>query len=399
MNRQTAATYKRGALFVLPVLAIVGCRVGLRACVFLAKDADMRQSRIVDDGRLAEAQRQAEIANASATQDQKQRAVARSAPSAAAGWQAKPIASAQQVPDALAVDANWVAWLATRSGDVVVAPRAGGAPRVVAKAQKLPLRRHVQGLALGGGYVHWITAGKDDDDGAVMRAKLDGGDPETLISGVGGLAAIAVDDKNVYFARALATSREEDGAATGGVWRLPTGKAEAKLVVAAERPCAIALDDKAVYAAETLQIWRAPKSGGAPKAIVSGGDRLGCSIAVDEKFLYWTIPGDDSLMRAKKADGSSPSALAFLRKRPWNVVVDRGYAYALTETSPQAFGELGSVFRVPLRAEVGTQAAIPEAVVVDRIGLNSVAASAGFVVFADYNESESDGTITAATHD
>lgn len=398
MNRQTAAIYKRGALFVVPALLIVGCKVLPRACVALMKE-DARQSRMDDLNRQAEAQKQAELAVASAVQDQKQRTVARSAPSAGAGWQTKPVASAQQVPDALAVNADFVAWLSTRSGEVVVAPRSGGAARVVAKQQKLPMRRHVQGLALSSGYVHWITTGKDDDDGAVMRAKLDGGEPETLLAGVGGLAAIAGDEKNVYFARSLRTSREEDGAATGGVWRLANGKKEPKLVVAAERPCAIALDDQAVYAAETLQIWRAPKAGGAAKTIVSGGDRLGCSVAVDDKFLYWTLPGDDSLMRAKKSDGSSPSALAFLHKRPWNVVVDRGYAYALTETSPQAFGELGSVFRVPLRAELGTQAATPEAVVVDRVGLNSVAASGGFVVFADYNESESDGTITSVTHD
>ena len=42
---------------------------------------------------------------------------------------------------------------------------------------------------------------------------------------------------------------------------------------------------------------------------------------------------------------------------------------------------------------------VDRAYVGNAIGLNSVAASAGFVVFADYNESESDGTITAATHD
>jgi hypothetical protein len=291
------------------------------------------------------------------------------------------------------VNADVVAWLSTRSGEVVVAPRSGGASRVVAKQQKLPGRRHLQGLALQGAWVYWITT-QGDEDGAVMRAKTDGGDPETVIGGLGGLTALATDDKNVYFARSLRESRLEDGAVTGGVWKLPNGKKDPHLVVAAERPCAIALDDQAVYVAETLQIWRAPKTG-APKTIVTGSDRLGCSLAVDDKFLYWTLPSDDSLMRAKKTDGSAPSALAFLRKRPWNVVVDRGYAYALTETSPQAFGELGSVFRVPLRAEIGSQAAIPEALVVDRIGLNSVAASNGFVAFADYNESELDGTVTS----
>jgi hypothetical protein len=392
MNRNTAATYKRGAIFVVPVLLFVGCRVGLRACVALDRQ-DRRTTAATERRAEDEAMRQAEQEMAAKIAEAK-KPLNHKAPTAASGFKAAPLASAQQVPDALAVNADVVAWLSTRSGEVVVAPRAGGAPRVVAKDQKLPQRRHLQGLALGGGYVWWITQGASDDEGAVMRAKIDGGDPEAFVSGVGGLTAITLDEKNVYFARSMKLSRLEDGAATGGVWRMPLKGKDPQLVVPAERPCAIAVDDQAVYVAETLQIWRAAKKG-PPKTIVTGGERLGCSIALDDVHLYWTLPGEDTLMRAKKTDGSSPSAHAFLRKRPWNVVVDRGYAYALTETSPQAFGELGSVFRVPLRAEAGTQAAVPEALVVDRIGLNSVAASNGFVVFSDYNESESDGTVTS----
>jgi hypothetical protein len=350
---------------------------------------------------MREAEEKASLAAAAKAPDPKQEARARAIATAAPGSKTIAVASAQQVPDALAASADHVAWLATRSGEVVVAPRAGGAPRVVAKQQKLPLRRHVQGLALSGGWVWWITTGKDDDEGAVMRAKIDGGDPETVIDGVGGLTAIAVDKETVYYARALSVSRDEDGGATGGVYRWAPEKDKTKKkdpirVVAAERACAIAIDDAAVYVAETLQIWRAPKVGKAgPQKIVSGADRLGCSLAVDEKSLYWTLPSDDSLMRAQKTDGSSPSALAFLRKRPWNVVVDRGYAYVLTETSPQALGELGNVFRVPLRAE--GDAAIPEALVTDQVGLNSVAASGGWVAFAGYNEAENDGTVIAIT--
>ena len=71
----------------------------------------------------------------------------------------------------------------------------------------------------------------------------------------------------------------------------------------------------------------------------------------------------------------------------------------LTETSAQALGELGNVFRVPLRAEVGSESSLPEALVTDRVGLNSLAARGGEVIFAAYDELESDGTIHRVTED
>ena len=148
---------------------------------------------------------------------------------------------------------------------------------------------------------------------------------------------------------------------------------------------------------EDQQIWRLLKSAKEGKTLVKGGDRLGCSLAVDDTSVYWTIPQADSVMRAKKTDGSAQGVLAFVRKRPWNVVVDRGYAYVLTETSPQALGELGSVFRVALRADPGSETALPLALVVDRVGLNSIAAAGGTAFLAGYDENESDGVVEELT--
>lgn len=408
MDKHTKAIYKRGALFVVPIALIVGCRVGLRACVAL--DKSERRSSIDDEIRRQEEQRRAaELAQAMATSEATQRKRTRAIPTATKGSVLAPIASAQQVPDALAVDADVVAWLNTRAGEVVVAPRAGGAPRVVAKNQKLPQRRHVQGLALSGGWVYWFTAvapGSENEDGTLLRMKADaaeGAEPEVVLTDLGGIAAIAADKDSVYFARGRRVSRDEDGGATGGVWRLRLDKKGApikdaknpKLLVAAERPCAIAVDDASVFTVEQLKLWRAPKNGGEAKPIVNGSERLGCSLAVDETNVFWTIPSDDSLMKAKKTDGSGIGVAAFVRKRPTNVVVDRGYAYVLTETSPQALGELGSIFRVALR----TDQLVPTPLVTDQVGLQSVAASGGFVTFAAYNEAETDGVVMSIAND
>lgn len=408
MDKHTKAIYKRGAMFVVPIALIVGCRVGLRACVAL--DKSDRRSSIDDEIRRQEEQRKAaELAQAMATSEATQRKRSRAIPTATKGSVLAPIASAQQVPDALAVDSEVVAWLNTRAGEVVVASRTGGAPRVVAKNQKLPQRRHVQGLALSGGWVYWFNAiapGSENEDGTLLRIKTDAGEgtePEVVLSELGGISAITADKDSVYFARGRRVSRDEDGGATGGVWRLRFDKKGAplkdaknpKLLVAAERPCAIAVDDASVFTVEQLKLWRAPKNGGEAKPIVSGSERLGCALAVDETNVFWTIPSDDSLMKAKKTDGSGIGVAAFVRKRPTNVVVDRGYAYVLTETSPQALGELGSIFRVALR----TDQLVPTPLVTDQVGLQSVAASGGFVAFASYNEAETDGVVMSIAND
>lgn len=423
MDKHTKAIYKRGAMFVVPIALIVGCRVGLRACVAIG-NSDRRSSIDEEIRRQDEARRAAELAQAMSASPLPaplggaQRARARSIPTATKGSVLAPIASGQQVPDALVADGDVVAWLNTRAGEVVVAPRSGGAPRVVAKNQKLSQRRHVQGLALSGGWLYWFTttpATSEDEDGALVRIKTDAdgsSEPEVVLKDLGGINAVAADKDSVYFARSRRVSRDEDGGATGGVWRLrldkkgvplensslpaqTRGSGNPRLLVAAERPCAIAVDDVAVFTVEQLKVWRAPKNGGEAKAIVSGGDRLGCGLAVDEANVYWTIPSDDSLMKAKKTDGSGIGVAAFVRKRPMNVVVDRGYAYVLTETSPQALGELGSIFRVALRSDQ----LVPAPLVTDQVGLQSVAASNGFVAFAAYNEAETDGVVTSIAND
>ena len=195
-----------------------------------------------------------------------------------------------------------------------------------------------------------------------------------IASGLGGLSALLVDKDSVYYARSLRLSRNEDGEPTGGVYRLDLGPKgtkptkPARLLFAAERPCALAIDDTSIYAVEPLEVWRAPKKGGEAKAIVKGGDRLACTVAVDTESVYWTIPGDDSVMRAKKTDGTGVGVVAFARKRPTSIVVDQGYAYVLAETSPQALGELGSIFKVALRSERIT----PQALITDQVGLGSV---------------------------
>jgi hypothetical protein len=407
MDRQTAAIYKRGAIFVVPVVLFVGCRVGLRACVALSKsDARHAQSEAISQ---AAAEEQKKLDQAMLEEEQRKAAEkrARAIAKPAEGQKTKQVATAQQVPDALVANDAWLAWMNTRSGDVVLAPR-NGASRIVAKKQELPRRRHAQTLALANGYLYWVESGSSDDVGGIHRAKVDrvdgSGEIENVVVDTGGITALAVDKGFVWFTRTMRERRDENDKPTGGLYKIAIGQgarsprpSEAMRVLAAEAPCGVALDDAAAYVIEDQQIWRLLKSAKEGKTLVKGGDRLGCSLAVDDTSVYWTIPQADSVMRAKKTDGSAQGVLAFVRKRPWNVVVDRGYAYVLTETSPQALGELGSVFRVALRADPGSETALPLALVVDRVGLNSIAAAGGTAFLAGYDENESDGVVEELT--
>lgn len=309
---------------------------------------------------------------------------------AAPGFIADPVASGQQIPDAVAMDDEHIAWLSTLSGEVMVVPRSGGAARVVAKEQKLPRRRHVQGLALGKGYVYWITT-EGNERGSILRAKLTGGEPETVLSEQGGIEAIAVDGDTVYFARALGEDDGPDAGALGGVYQLARGKKAPRRVLAAAEPCAIAVDATSVYVAEPLGVWKAPKTGGAPpKKLTEETDKLACTIAVDAKYAYWTVPSRDMLVRVDKKSGLGAGPHAYVHARPANVAVDGSYVYVLTETSTQGLGELGSVYRVTTDGSAG----VTKELVHDRVGLTSLAARDGEIVFAGYNEAESDGRIT-----
>lgn len=408
MDRNTKKIYLRGAVFVVPVLLIAGCRILPRACLALA-DRDARLAGpaytapvTMEDLEADRTRRDREAANAAAMARAREKKPAQGIP-AADGFKATAIASGQQMPDAVVMDADNVAWLSTHAGEVVVAPRAGGAARVIAKDQKLSQRRHSQALALTSSHVYWLTAPREEGEGAVMRAPIGGGPAETLAEHLEGLTAVVAEKENVWFARSPRITRDDegDGGVLGGVWLLK--KDGPVRVVAAETPCAIALDDKNVFVVDASQIWRGPKLPGkkevAPSKLTTATQRLGCSVAVDKEHVYWTIPGDDTVMRAKKTDGTQPRALGFIRSRPTNIAVDGGYAWVLTETRPKALGEQGSVFRIALRADLGSGAALPQPVVVDQAGLNSIVAQGGQAIFTSYDQSENDGKITRVTAD
>jgi hypothetical protein len=111
------------------------------------------------------------------------------------------IASSQNYPLAIAVDANNVYWTASGTtansfadGAVMKAPAAGGAPVTIAAAQAFPY-----GIAVDGTNVYWANSGSNGSAGTIMSAPIAGGAPVTIASGLTGPTYVAVDGTSVYW--------------------------------------------------------------------------------------------------------------------------------------------------------------------------------------------------------
>ncbi len=121
---------------------------------------------------------------------------ARSPGAAANALAANPtdLATAQDSPGAIAVDAARVYWIA---GDAVMsAPIAGGPPATIVSHAG-----HPSAIAVDGANVYWVDA-----RGAVMRVSKAGGSPVTLVLSdafVGASMRMPVDDADVFWARGV----------------------------------------------------------------------------------------------------------------------------------------------------------------------------------------------------
>lgn len=136
------------------------------------------------------------------------------------------------------------------------------------------------GLDTDGEYLYWASRG--DTDGVIKRRRLDGGDagPQTVVAGLGGIAALTVDRRNVYWV-------EED---TQIVAKAPRdgGGTPVTLANGQERMIAMAVDEWNVYwtgVGPNRSVFRVSHCGGAVTG-VSAGTYPGRLIALDG-FLYW----------------------------------------------------------------------------------------------------------------
>jgi len=205
----------------------------------------------------------------------------------------------------------------TTGTETLTVPLGGGAPSVLAAAQKRTI-----GLAVAGSTVYWANAGSNAwegpaSNGSIVSAPLAGGTPTVLADGQNGPAGIAVDDTNVYW---ITSGPPAGSTATGaGVWAVPLGGGGTpRLLAAAVSPVGpIAAAGGMVVFAAGSKIMKVSSAGGDAAAIATT-DRQVTGIALDGSAVYWTDAdsqrtdrsSDDGRVHRATQDGASSSILA-----------------------------------------------------------------------------------------
>lgn len=255
------------------------------------------------------------------------------------------LASAQNNPRAIAVDATTVYWVNMGSVDSSGRPSGNGSvmkcaidgcgdkPIVLASNQLNPIA-----IAVDATSVYWVnrgtqnTQGGYNGDGSVMKCAIGGcgGMPTVLAAGQYGSNTLAVDATAVYW------TNEGDGTpstgtlvkcAVGGCGGTPTILATKQL-----NPLAVATDGMNVFWSTQVDqsVVTCPVDGcvGAPTVLASNQVNP-TSLAVDATSVYWTntISAQSVMKCAKAGCGDSPTRLTQQTTSPSNIVVNGPNVY------------------------------------------------------------------------
>jgi hypothetical protein len=167
--------------------------------------------------------------------------------------------------------------------------------------------------------LYWTV---DDASGSVMKAKKDGVGAAAAIASRAKPRAIVTDAANVYFAEV----------GTASVQRLPkTGGAPVALFGGDSALAALALDDANLYAAGARGVTRVPKAGGAACTIGDGAaaTAIVVSSAPDAPSVYWAT-ADGSIFRASADCGATGSRLATAQGAVAAMAMDASAVYWVT---------------------------------------------------------------------
>lgn len=196
-----------------------------------------------------------------------------------AGGTITTIASMQQVPSTISVNATTVYWV-DGYGNLGMSPIATPSPQLL-----MPMMAQAgTGLALGSKDVYWASA----NDGLVS-APLAGGQISTIFSGI--VFGVAVDSSNVYMANNATDNGFQTG--TNAILKAPVGGGMATTLVAAKGPMGLVADGSSVYWVDySGTLMKIDLKGNVVSTLVSagvahlGGEYGTHALAVDSTSVY-----------------------------------------------------------------------------------------------------------------
>jgi hypothetical protein len=279
------------------------------------------------------------------------------------------LATGQQAPTALTIDATNLYWINfgsddvySTSGSIMRLPLRGGTPVTVASQQRSP-----RSLIVAGSTLYWTNGGTDGDGtgSSVMKVDISGGSATMIVDATqGSPAGIAATSTSLYWAtysssmggRILMTPLAGGGlteilpgifgdilidgpylfAASNGtpgdlIKVELTGASPATLAMNQESPHALAIDDTSIY--WTTQglgsgmgtVLKMPKNGGVLSALATGQDEPH-GLAVDASGVYWTTSYVNGTIMALPHAGGPPRIIAS-GATPWGLALDAGAIY------------------------------------------------------------------------
>jgi hypothetical protein len=258
------------------------------------------------------------------------------------------LASRQNGPVALAVDATHAYWTNNGAGTVMRAPLYGGLPATIASQQSGP-----QSIAVDSANLYWANLNQNGiwtSSGALMEWALGGGPIVTLVGpaaangsqGQMGLTDIALGPFDLYWT--TSSNGNLDGGTVDSVSLL--GGVPRTLASQQTFPTSLATNRKGVYWLTQDAVVSLDLQGGTLTTLAKD-QYLASGIAVDEAHVYWTVSGDGVSCRTGAVlsvplSGGAATTLASEQGYPTGIAVDSESVYWTNQI------EDGSVLKVPL---------------------------------------------------